>query len=133
MHHTPRSFSLFLLIAMSLSAAVFTSGCFDNGYNHLKFDTKGKLRESWKINVNQAMSNSSRKGVLIFLSDGSLLTIDESKLTADPNSAIAIGSAIAEGIRAYNGTDAVKAATAGNTVTSTTSTDSQVTDANDNN
>lgn len=85
------------------------SGCVGYRYIHKEYSPDGKtLKNFYLVEANKAMVNDMKRGLSIKLPDKATLTVGDVNTTDSPESAEAIGNAIAKGIKAYNGTDLVE-------------------------
>ena len=88
-------------LMLLLSAVLFLSGCIGDDYQH-KYTDKNGNEQTIRLSTVRVATNLKADNVIIALPDGAVFSAVTWNKTADPNSAIAIGSAIAECIKAYN-------------------------------
>ena len=76
-----------------LVCVLFLTGCVGNRFDHVKYDSDGKITERWTLQGYKFNVNDEKKKLIIILSDGSILSAGQIITTADPNSMKAIGEA----------------------------------------
>jgi hypothetical protein len=92
-----RCVTIFFVSAL-LWLTIFTlSGCVLNSYEHIDYDFNGKLISRTKLDINYAMINATA-GVFMANVDGAFFLVIDANVMDSPESAEAIGKAIANGM-----------------------------------
>lgn len=84
-----------------LILVLLTAGCTVNKYEHTKFHPDTGIIEKWTLEGYGANITKETEGLMVIMSDGSVLVLGKYSVLPDPNSAKAIGDAFGTGTRAF--------------------------------
>lgn len=82
------------ILVLVLVGMAFVMGCLTTGYQHVKYDSHGKITEAWRLDYDKAMTTSTITDVNLVLSDGTKLSIGKSAFIYDGNDWIKLGQGI---------------------------------------